>query len=79
MLASRGPVYKSASVALFSSGAKYHDHCGCAAEPVFSYASEWPGQGRKYEALWKQTGSLNSFRQALNQKPAAAAMAAATT
>ena len=54
-------------------------NCGCTAEPVFSSAYQWPGKGREYQALWKQTGSLNTFRKALNKKPAAAAMAAAVT
>ena len=74
MLAGRGPVYSEATADFQS-----HGHCGCTAEPVFSRTAEWPGQGRKYEALWTQTGSLNTFRQALIQKAAAAATAVANT
>jgi hypothetical protein len=34
MLASRGPVYKDAASA---DGIQYHAHCGCTAEPAYSY------------------------------------------
>lgn len=37
MLASRGPVYKDAASA---DGIMYHSHCGCTAEPAYSYAWE---------------------------------------
>ena len=83
MLISRGPVYKSAQSAVagqrFSDRVmdfRAHDHCSCSAEPVYR-EGEWPEQNREMQALWKQTGSLNAFRQALNKKPAAAAMAVA--
>lgn len=37
MLASRGPVYRDAASA---AGLQYHSHCGCTAEPAYSYAWE---------------------------------------
>jgi len=65
MLASRGPVYKEESASF-----EAHDHCSCDAEPVYE-GSEWPGKGREFQQLWKETGSLNTFRQALGKTPAA--------
>jgi hypothetical protein len=75
MLSGRGPVYSKGTA-----GFAAHDHCGCTAEPVFSYASEWPGRGREFQRRWAESdGTLNGFRRDLNKKPAAAAMAAAQT
>lgn len=49
MLASRGPVYVSATSAGFSA----HDHCACSAEPVFSSKAAWPGEAAAYKRLWR--------------------------
>ena len=57
MLASRGPVYKEETV-----GFDAHDHDACSAEPVYP-GSEWPGRGREFQQMWKQTGSLDNLRQ----------------
>lgn len=79
MLSGRGPVYKSeasASVvvnpkAKRALGEQYHDHCGCAAEAVFSNTQAWPGRGREFQNLWKDAtdgfsgkDALNAFRRA---------------
>jgi hypothetical protein len=68
MLASRGPVY-SADTADFDA----HDHCSCAAEPVFG-GYQWPATSQRYAELWSQsTGGLsgaaarNAFRRALDE------------
>jgi hypothetical protein len=62
MLASRGPVYSEASV-----GFEAHDHCSCDAEPSYE-GSAWPGKAEEYRALWDESGSLNTFRQALSKQ-----------
>lgn len=72
MLASRGPVYKSERHALRrKDGRRYHNGCGCMAEPVYEYGQPWPGAGRKYEELWKSStqglrgnDAINAFRRA---------------
>jgi hypothetical protein len=50
MLASRGPVY-SEDTADFDA----HDHCACAAEPVFGDAYEWPPTSRRYADVWAES------------------------
>jgi len=54
MLASRGPAFKSKHAALFVNDERdrYHDGCGCTAEPVYSASAPWPGDGRHWESLW---------------------------
>lgn len=70
MLASRGPTYVSAQSALVTSaraanrnpGEAFHDHCGCSVEPSFDRESDWPGRGREFDQLWKDStkGAKNS-------------------
>lgn len=77
MLASRGPVYESKSVALVATarskreGKEYHDNCMCQAEPVFRTLDkdEWPEHMQDLNKLWaeakKDTGprsTINVFR-----------------
>jgi hypothetical protein len=72
MLASRGPVYKSQSSALLrADGRKYHNGCGCTAEPVYNRDQPWPGDARRYQQLWKTStaglrgkAAINAFRRA---------------
>ena len=61
MLCSRGPVYKEESVDF-----EAHDHCACVVEPHYA-GSDWPPQSVAFRSLWDDTGSLNTFRQALNE------------
>lgn len=82
MLASRGFVYGDhafdAANGLFSGEgrAKVHDSCQCTMEPSFSRASELPGPGREWEALWADnTGDVygkekvRKFRAAFEDRP----------
>lgn len=62
MLASRGPVYKSAATA----GFKAHDHCACSAEAVFSRSADWPGDARDYQRLWYSATKGYSGKDAIN-------------
>lgn len=77
MLASRGPAfkYRSRESALTrrvpgeNELHRYHDHCACQAEPVYSTDAEWPGRGREFAQLWKDSAkgkkdALKAFRQA---------------
>lgn len=79
MLSSRGPVYKSeasASVvvnpkARRALGEQYHDNCACEAEAVYSRTQAWPGRGREFQKLWRDStkgysadDALNAFRRA---------------
>lgn len=52
MLASRGPVYKSAASA--GQGRRFHDSCHCAVEPVYRADADWPAGARQYRDLWDQ-------------------------
>lgn len=54
MLASRGPVYKSRRSAgdARSRPARFHDHCDCTVEPVYSAATKWPAASRRADELW---------------------------
>lgn len=45
MLASRGPVYRDAAAA---DGIQYHAHCGCTAEPAYSYSWNPTGDEERY-------------------------------
>lgn len=61
MLASRGPVFKSAQTATsggtFSErvgGFRVHRRCGCTAEPVYREDTEWPGRAREFHDMWNQ-------------------------
>jgi len=76
MLASRGPAYRSKETAARTTkrskkrgpGQRYHDYCGCQAEPLFDDGSEWPGRNREFEQLWKDhakgADAFKSFRAA---------------
>lgn len=75
MLASRGPVYKSRESALTrrvpgeNELHRYHDHCACQVEAVYSTTAEWPGRGREFEQLWIDStagkkDALKAFREA---------------
>ena len=81
MLASRGPVYPGrafdVSDARFEGEghAKVHDSCGCSMEPVFSADAAWPGRGREFEQLWKDStrgksgaAAVKAFRHAYEQR-----------
>lgn len=70
MLASRGAVYKAGR---YPPRTKYHDHCSCAAIPLFK-GSKQHQQAQFYAELWKRTtkgkrgkDAVNAFRQALNE------------
>lgn len=54
MLASRGPVYKSHRSAgdARSRPARFHDHCDCTVEPVYSTSTRWPATSRRAEEIW---------------------------
>lgn len=72
MLAGRGPVYASKETAFRTTarskkrgaGQRYHDHCGCTVEPGFFDDAEWPGRGREFEQLWKDStkGKRDAFK-----------------
>lgn len=80
MLASRGPKYKTRATAFRTTdrakrgpNERYHDHCGCQAEPSFDRDTDWPARNRGFEQLWKDTTGdfkgkekYNAFRRALN-------------
>jgi len=51
LLAGRGPVYKDARSA-GDDGHRYHDHCHCQAEPVYSRSSELPPTSAAYRAAY---------------------------
>lgn len=48
MLASRGPVYREATVSF-----RAHDHCACGMEPVYRRGAEWPPRAREFQELWR--------------------------
>lgn len=77
MLASRGPVYQDDSFAESDprfqgpGHQKVHDGCGCDLLPLYRRAGEqWPGRGKEFDALWRQTGSILKFRQAYEGRAA---------
>lgn len=57
MLASRGPVYKTALTA-GGDGHRYHDACHCTVEPVYHPDAEWPPGARRYQALWNEAKTM---------------------
>ena len=73
MLASRGPVYKTRETA--GANARWHDHCGCTVELVYSDAYQWPGRAEEFEQLWYEvtgpyTGQdkVRAFRRAYAER-----------
>lgn len=79
MLSTRGGAYKSKETALSSkSGSRYHDHCHCVVEPIFTDRDEWepPTHIRKAEELYKEStkdlyGSGKTAQQAFAEALAA--------
>lgn len=77
LLASRGPSYKSRETALFAdTGQRYHDHCGCTVEPVYSRTTELPASTVRYRELWKSVSAefsgddvRRAFRARLEGRP----------
>jgi hypothetical protein len=65
MLASRGPVYKTSETAGDDTN-RFHDHCGCVIEPVYSRDTTWPESSRAAERLWMSSTSGKSGREAIN-------------
>ncbi len=70
MLASRGPVYGDDSFddsdPRFEGqgNVKVHDSCHCTIEPVYSSKTAWPGRGREFEGMWRDSdGTLAGFRR----------------
>lgn len=70
MLASRGPVYKTSSTAGDDSN-RFHDHCDCVVEPVYSRSVKWPDASVRARQLWASTtaglfgkDAINAFRRA---------------
>lgn len=55
MLASRGPVYRDAAAA---DGIQYHSHCGCTAEPAYSYAWEPTADEERYLNAYGEARAL---------------------
>lgn len=78
MLASRGPVYGSEATA----AGKWHNRCGCTAEPTYHSDAPWPGRAAEFKQQWDTvTAGLSgkearlAFRQAVEGR---AAMATST-
>jgi hypothetical protein len=70
MLASRGPVYKTAASAEQRSrdNDAYHLHCACTAEPVYSHDDPWPGRAREFRDMWNSLdGDRLAFRRQLER------------
>lgn len=60
MLASRGPIYTSASSAvtgpvLVGDTFKAHDRCRCVPEPVYRADAPWPRGSERYAQLWQES------------------------
>ncbi|MET9262403.1 hypothetical protein [Amycolatopsis sp. NPDC004079] len=75
MLASRGPVYRSAEVAYRTTarskrgpGKEYHDYCMCQVEPLFRHLpkDEWPQPMRDLNQLWETAKEDTSGRKTVN-------------
>ena len=68
MLASRGPVYKSAQTAgdPRQGGDRYHDHCGCVAYPSFSLNEPFVGIAEKLYDDWLRVTRGTGGRNAVN-------------
>ena len=87
MVAGRGFVFRSREVALRTTarskrgpGQKWHDGCGCGAEPAFSRDAPLPGKGAEYAQLWKDVAegkpaaeARRAFRRALEGRGPSAA------
>lgn len=81
MLASRGPVYRSADAALIrhedrgrsasATGEPFHDRCDCEVVPVFD-ATDWEGRDQylELEKLWQEhsNASLQDWRRYLDKR-----------
>lgn len=69
MLASRGPVYKTAATAgdPRSAGKSFHDHCGCSSAPVFTGSDEaWARESDELSDQWARVTSRLSGEAARN-------------
>lgn len=68
MLASRGPVYKSAKTAgdPRQGGDRYHDHCGCQAWPAFTLDEPFVGVAEKLYGQWLDVTRGTGGRNAVN-------------
>jgi hypothetical protein len=68
MLASRGPVYKSARTAgdPRQGGNAYHDHCGCQAWPAFTLNEPFVGHAEKLYDDWLRVTRGTGGRNAVN-------------
>lgn len=64
MLASRGPVYKTSRSAGDDTN-RFHDHCLCDIEPVYSRATTWPESSRNAHDLWASSTASLSGRDAM--------------
>lgn len=72
MLASRGPVYRDAAAA---DGIQYHSHCGCTAEPAYSYAWEPTADEERYmDAYGEARALVAADGKAINTKKLLATM-----
>lgn len=70
MLASRGPVYKNAKSAGFGPDGqpeRWHDHCNCSIEPVYSRDTDLPGPSTLAAKLWAQTSQNARGREAVRE------------
>lgn len=73
MLRSRGPVYLSERSAEFAgNGSKYHDHCHCTPQAVYSTDTNWVSGAKEDRILWNEVtnglsgkDAINAFRQAV--------------
>lgn len=72
MLASRGGVYRSRESALFADKGvnRYHDHCGCTVEPMFTRGA-LPEASARYERLWAESTRGKSGKAAMGAFAAA--------
>lgn len=68
MLASRGPVFKTKRSAgdPRSRPARFHDHCDCTVEPVYSSESTWPQASVRARDMWAQSTAGLSGKDAIN-------------
>lgn len=68
MLASRGPVYKSAKSAgdPRQGGNSYHDHCGCEAWPAFTLDEPFVGLAESLYGDWREQTKGTGGRAAVN-------------
>lgn len=68
MLASRGPVYKSAKTAgdPRKGGDRYHDHCGCQAWPAFTNDEPFIGVAEKLYDDWLRVTRGRGGKHAVN-------------